>query len=80
MNVRTGYRGISAEVERPIEARLDRVWIGYFPRAGRLQLAYYYRHNGQERRRPSITLNLTNLRKHPEVRALICEALDCNKR
>ncbi len=72
------YRGDAYwEREVPQEARSGRVWLSWFPQAGKLQISQVWqdRESGEPRRGKTITLDVEDLALHPEVRSLLAAFL-----
>uniref|UniRef100_A0A7C2E2V0 Uncharacterized protein n=1 Tax=Ammonifex degensii TaxID=42838 RepID=A0A7C2E2V0_9THEO len=62
--------------EQPIEVKTKRVWLSYFPQAGKLQLATYFKKDGEDIRAKVVTLDQEDIALHPEARDLILRALE----
>jgi hypothetical protein len=76
MSEKSGYRGTAYwETEIPQVIKSGKLCLSYFPTAGRLQISQLY---GQDQRGRTVTLNLEDLRQHPEAAELFKLALGCN--
>ena len=63
------------ETETPHEIRTDKVWLTYFPKAGRCQIAtVWHNHEGPQRGK-TVTLAVEDLAAHPEACAVLRQFL-----
>ncbi len=79
MSGKSGYIGVPYwESESPQEVKTGKLWLAYFPQAGRLQISQFYQKDGQDMRGRTITLDMEDIALHPEALELIKLALGCN--
>ena len=64
------------EAETPHEAQTKRVWISYFPKAGRLQLASIWRDEDGPHRGKTVTLAIEDIQECSEARMLLTQFLN----
>lgn len=74
------YRGERYwEKETPQEAPTGRVWLTYFPMAGKLQVSQVWRgEDGEPRRGKTVTLDMEDLALHEEARNLLARFLEAS--
>lgn len=64
------------ETEQPTEVKTKRLWLSYYPNAGKLQIAAYFTKDGEDIRAKVVTLDQEDISLHPEARALILRVLE----
>lgn len=64
------------KTEKPIEAKTKRIWLSYFPKAGKLQVASYFKKDDQDVRAKVVTLDQEDLQLNPQARKLLLRALE----
>ncbi|TDA64504.1 MAG: hypothetical protein D9V47_13795 [Clostridia bacterium] len=70
------YRGQPYwEREKPQEVKTGRIWLSYYPGAGKLQIAGYFTKDGEDVRTKVVTLNQEDLTLHPAAKALLSDFL-----
>lgn len=63
------------ETETPQEIRTDKVWLTYFPEAGRCQIATLWQNQDGPQRGKTVTLAVEDLAAHPEACAVLRQFL-----
>jgi hypothetical protein len=63
------------ELEKPQEVKTDKIWLSYYPAAGKLQIATYFAKDGQDIKAKVVTLDQEDICLHSEARALILSIL-----
>lgn len=66
------------ENETPQETRTGKVWLAYFPQAGKLQVSQVWmdRETGEPRRGKTVTLDAEDMALHDEARELLARFLE----
>src|SRR5690606_12634005 len=65
------------EAETPEETQTEKVFLAYFPKAGKLQISRAFRgEDGELRRGKTAVLDAEDLALHPEARELVRRFLD----
>ena len=64
------------ETEKPVEAKTKRLWLSYFPKAGKLQIASYFKKDGQDVRAKVVTIDQEDLQLNPPARKLLLRVLE----
>jgi len=71
------YRGDPYwEKEAPIETKTSKVWLSYYPKAGKLQISQLWQKDGAPQKGKTVTLDAEDIQLHPEAKELLVRILD----